>query len=315
VIGLPPPTSPVTLDVQMTRLRELQCGSGACVVEGDPVSRFPAGPMERGWVTVFNGPQAVDYLGGEFRDTAGNLLWVTGFGYFDLRDGRGAPLESFPPFTECFQVGFDAVGQLVDMDPSTDEVEMSVFHLDPSSGRWEKQEEVGLVKYTDELDENAQPVLANARRSQLGDIRSGQFHKVVWICMPLGGSGWLAWGVPIRPRTCIRFSAYDQCEDPLANVRFSVRGEGFGYKAESWTDRRGQACVEATRSEALGQDYNHNELSGETFSVTAEATRQQDSPVPWLAYDLPREEASCAAPEECISLRHKFNVFLPEGCP
>jgi len=314
VIHLPPPTSPVTLDVDMTILQQLLCGTKACVVEGDPVSRFPPGPMTRGWVAVHHGPSAVDYFGGEFRDTQGNLLWVTGFGYFDLRDDSGATLESFEPFDECFGVGFDALAQLVDMLPDTDEVEMNVFTLDTTQGRWVNKGPVGYVAYTDDYDAEGNPLIVPAARAQKNDIRSGQFQKQVWVCAPLSGSGWTAWGVAVRPRACISFQATNQCQYPLANVVVSLKGRGFGYKATSWTDRRGKACLEASRSENLDLDYNHNELNGETFWVDADLTHQGIS-ARYTDYEMPREEATCAQPENCIALTHRIEDFTIERCP
>lgn len=314
VIHLPPPTSPVTLDLTMTTLKQLLCGTGACVVEGDPVSRFPPGPMTRGWVATFSGPQAVDFFGGEFRDTQDNLLWATGFGYFDLRDDSGATLESFEPFDECFGVGFDGLSQLVDVLPETEDVEMNVFTLDPTKGRWVNQGPVGYVAYTSDYTLEGDPIILPAPRAEKDNIRSGQFDKAIWVCAPLAGSGWTAWGVSVRPRSCIAFRATNQCRFPLANVVVAIRGaRGYGYKAESWTDRRGSACVEASRSEGLDLDYNHNELNGETFWVDAEAI-YSGIPQQYPNYELPKEEATCAEPANCIPLEAVFEDFTIERC-
>ena len=314
VVHLPPPTSPVTLDVVMTALKELQCGSSYCVVEGDPISTFPPGPMTRGWISVQSGPAAVDFFGGEFRDTRGNLLWVTGFGYFDLRDDQGATLESFAPFPECFSVGFDALDQLVDVKPETDELlEMNLFTLDESVGRWEDQGTIAWVAYTIDMNDDGHPIIVPADRSLKDDIRSGQLNKAIWVCAPVSGSGWLAWGVSFPQRSCITLQAMNQCRYPLANVVFSVRGRGYGFKAETWTDRRGQACLEASLSEDLGLDYNLNELRGETFWVNTQL-RLEEALMEFPSFEIPRQPASCMQPEGCIPLKHIFYDYRIESC-
>jgi len=97
-------------------------------------SRFPHNAMEGGWVMVRSGESAVSSVGGEFRDTDNQLVWLTGFGYFDFRDRAGHPIPAFPAFTECFEVQRDVQSWLVDMDPSTPAVEMRLYALETALG-------------------------------------------------------------------------------------------------------------------------------------------------------------------------------------
>ena len=313
VVHLPPPTSPVTMDVNVTELAELQCGNDFCVVEGTSVSRFPAGPMARGWVSVHGGTRAVDFFGGEFRTTDASLLWVTGFGYFDLLDINGARIETLrQPFPECFAVDSDALDQIIDADPSTEVLEMNLYTLDPTNGRWSPRGQ-GLVSLTDGADEEGEPVIRPATRDDKDDIRSNQLFTQIWVCAEMQGSGWLAWGRAIPQQTCVTARAYDQCGKPVPNVVFSIVGNGYGYKAESWTDRSGRTCLPAVRSEALGDDYDGNEVRGEVFKLDALLKHTFDSQnIP--ALQMPIEPGTCDEPETCVPLEFEFTDFEVQEC-
>ncbi len=314
VVHVPPPTSPLTLDVDLTGLVELQCGSQHCAAEGDPLTRMPSDTIKRGWVAVESGPSAVDHLAGELRDATGNLLRLAGFGYLDLRGAGGDRLETIEPFTECFAVGTDGEAQLVDTLPFTDDLEMNVYGLDVAEGRWTDQGPVGYVAHTSDYDEEGNPIIVRATRTQLGYIRSGRLHKPVWFCAPLAGSGWIAWGVAVPPGGCVSLRATNQCGCPLGGVVFGIRGQGFGYRADSWTDGHGWACLEVSPSEDIGEDDNHNEIPGETFRVDAKAYLQ-GLLASFPSHELPREEATCGQPESCVSLEQEYEDFDVDRCP
>ena len=316
VIHLPPPASPVTMDVSIAELAELQCGSVACRVEGDPVSSFPPGPMTRGWVGVYGGPLAVDYFGGEFRTVNGDLLWITGFGYFDLRDEAGRTIpELRTPFNECFIVSLDSLDQLIDAIPNTDPLEMELFVLDPTVGRWQPRGH-GRVEVTTSYDAEGKPIIEPANRAMKDDIRSNQFGDNVWVCADLHGSGWLAWGRAIPQKSCVILHTVDQCGEPIDGVGLTLRGRGYGYRVETWTDRKeGQACVEVVPSETAGLDYDKNELRGEVFQVNGNLRHDVDQKeIP--ALEMPAETGSCAKNQRdhCVRLQYEFYDPQVEEC-
>ncbi len=314
VVQLPPPTSPVTLDLAMTTLYELQCGVSYCIVDGNPLSRMPRDPVARGWLQIQSAPGAVDYFGGEFRDTDGKLLWLTGFGYFDLRDGAGQQLSAFPPEAVCYGVGPEAVSSLVDLIPGTDLVEMNAYTLDAAAGRWTNLGPVAAVGVTSGYDEDNLPLIDFVTERMLPDLRSGVEDEGAWVCAPLMGSGWLAWGISVEPRACISLRVTNQCRYPLPNVVVDGHGRDHGYRVTTWTDRTGRACIEAAQSEPLARDYDFDTLEGETFWLNVKLSWDV-SEVDFPSLELSRSAGSCAQPETCVPLTHVFDDYAIDTCP
>lgn len=318
-VPVPPPTTPVTLDVTLARLSELQCGTEFCVVDGDFVSHFPLRKFQRGWVATMSGSQALDYYGGQFRDTDGNVAELTGFGYFDFRDDTGARIATLKDggFEECFQVTQDTYNWLVDVDPSTpDVVEMNAYRLDEDTGSWKKTATPAMVAYTSTYDTSGSRALAvpkPAAAAELPDIQTGLLSSPTaqppyWACTQIDGSGWYAWGVSVSQKTCFKLVSLDQCHDPVDNAIFVARGEHFGYLARGWTDWNGETCITAAASEPTGKDFDFDGKQGETTLLDFTATH--DGAVDKReAREVERQPGSCAQPESCTRLEIDFNDY------
>lgn len=322
-VPVPPPTTPVTLDVTLARLSELQCGTQYCVVDGDTVSQFPLRKFQRGWVATMSGPRALDYYAGEFLDDSGNVTELTGFGYFDFRDDTGARIGTLKQgFQECFQISADTYDWLVDVDPTTtDTVEMNAYRLDEGTGRWKKADKPAFVAYTTSYDTSGSRAFAvtkPATVAQLPDIRTGLLSSMdaqppYWMCMPIDGSGWYAWGVTIPEQTCFVLASRDQCHAPLANGVFVARGEHFGYLARGWTGWNGETCITAAMSEPTGKDFDLDGKAGETklLDITAAFRSSTDSRD---AREIERQPASCRKPESCTRLEIDFTDYTKLDC-
>gem|GEM_PF-5437953 len=311
-IGLPLGKAELQLKTVLLELKQLSCNDGFCAAEGYDFTRFPAGPMTRGWVATMGGPRALDDVGGALRDQNGDLLWATGFAYFDLRDDSGAPLTEFAPFDQCVRVDFDAVDWLVDAVPSTDQVEQMTYVLEADRGRWTRRDSYGYLSYTADTatDANGYPydVVERVNRSQLDFIRTGQFTAKLWLCGRVDRSGWLAFGVPMPRTSCLRITTRDSCNNALTNSAITAVGSGYGFVTGAWTDQTGATCIELARSEPAGEDYDYDGDKGETYFVDLTAISD-------IRYEriesqqVPREAGSCAQPASCTPLDIQFQTF------
>jgi len=311
-ISMPLGKPSLTVDARLLELTELSCGSNHCSAEGYNFSRFPSGPMARGWVSTMGGPRSLEYFGGDLRDQNGDLMWATAFAFFDLRDIDGAPMEDIEPFEQCMRVDYDAVEWLVDADPSTDEVEQLTYTLAADRGRWTRRDSHGYVSYTanTEIDKDGYPydVIERVDRSQLPDIVAGQFSQKLWLCGQIERSGWLAFGLTMPEKTCFRMTTRDSCQTALKNTSIQVQGRDYGFITAGWTDQAGSRCIEVARSEPQGENYDFDASNGETYFVDITAVSD-------IRYEriesqqVPRTPGSCAQPETCATLDIEFQTF------
>ena len=305
VIQLPHPTSPMTVDVPVSAMGKLQCGTYRCTVEGQSGWDIKANPMRQGWVTGLSGKQALDYLAGEFRQTVdGKLVSMLGFSYYDWRDAKGAAIVTFKTSDQrqiCSPVPSAALDWFGDVNKTPDKVELNAYTLDPTKGRWTSMKESAYAMYTagyvmkknpttgfceNVKSTDGQPIknFKHIQTKELGDIRANKFtyedkecapgmKNLVfeyWVCHPVTGSGWFAWGVPLAGKSCVMLKAKDQCNKPIDNVVFQVKGRDHGYRATAWTNPKGEACLEVIPSEPVGKDYDYDGLGGESFWVDVE---------------------------------------------
>ncbi len=300
VIKLPPPTSPITLDVPLSALEKLQCGTVRCKVQNNPLWNLPNKPMKQGWVVSASGTSALDYIPGELRQTDGKLAALMGFSFFDFRDQKGAVIGKFNAadvIDLCVPIPTSSLDWIGDVNAATaDAVELNWYNLQPVQGLWKPRTKPAKVAYTkgykftkdssgnckQVTDAEGMPVrnIVDAKRSELADVRSNQVYYTdeclggvksqvneFWVCGQVDGSGWYAWGLGVTERSCFALSVTDQCKAPLSNVVFTVKGRDHGYRAQAWTNAQGQACLDVIPSEPTGKDYDHDKLGGETYWV------------------------------------------------
>lgn len=312
-IPLPPPTSPVDLDATLAALRELQCDDEACVEEGRRFNEFPPGPMRQGWVTALTGPEAAEFAGGRLRSDSGALLWLTAFGYFDLRDANGNPMDSFAPFNQCFEVDRDALDWLVDELPDNGSIDMSTFRLDEARAIWRHRTARARVGYTEEIVDGHK-IIALATEEDLASIRSDQFEKSsdIWLCTDIDGSGWIGFGSAIEEKACLSPRVENSCGLVLDDTGIDLVGRDHGFRDMTWTDRDGRACLEVARSEPAGSDFDHDNLGGEDFFSNIEArwVRGTERIVDQLH---PGDAGNCGEPSSCTPLVITFDT-VSDGC-
>ncbi len=342
VVHLPLLTSPIQVDVPLVELTEMQCGSTLCRTQNGRVE-FTPDPVAHGWVAVGSGTNSLDLVPGEFRDTKGELLSLSGYAYFDLKDDSGERLVDMPEKSVCAVVDASVLDWLGDADPTTDDVEMLFYRLELVTGRWRPNAQPGIVKYVlgnryEKVDEKCEylkdedgqtmPNWVGLKNSELGDIRAQNFYvenpcstadpksktKItkVGICLPVEGSGFYAWGLAVKHSTCFFASMANQCGEPLEGIAFSVEGRDHGYRAKRWTDETGTACIEAHASEPVGEDFDLDLLGGETFWVNAVLDPLSGSTVRIDDMENPRftgEAMSCEHPESCVQIERSVNVL------
>ena len=347
VIQLPHPTSPMTLDAPLSALGKLQCGTYRCTVENQIGWDIKVNPMKQGWVTGLSGKDALDYLAGEFRQsTDGKLTSMLGFAYYDWRDAKGSPITKFitTDYRElCSPVPSSALDWFGDLNPSLDKVELKAYTLDSTKGRWLPMASFAYVKYTAGfvMKKNSSGFCENVKgtdgqpiknklfvqQKDLGDIRANKFtyeDKICspglknlvseyWVCHPVTGSGWFAWGVPQAGKSCVTLTAKDQCSKPISNVVFKVKGRDHGYRATSWTDAKGKACLEVIPSEPVGKDYDYDGLGGESFWVDVEFNCAKIAQKNIASHKNHKFQAGkkvgCANPSSCDALTQTFTDY------
>lgn len=312
VVHLPPPTSPVTIDVHLAELNELICGEDVCVEENSMGTQLSPDPISRGFVHAFSGHASMRFVGGEMYDGEGHPLWVPAFSYYDLRDAQGVRIDRLPPYSICTEIERDSLDQLGDVTPGNDRIDVPIHSLDPSTGRWIPFE-MGYIAMTEVDDEDLVERIVPAPEARLGSIRGAMQLERVWACGTLLGSGWRLVGVPVQGRACVRVEVENQCGRPVANTVMTVTGRDHGFRAVTWTDRRGEACLELARSEEIGEDLNFNGERGET--VFADLLLEH-GPTEQLfpAQEMLRTEGSCRDPDTCVLIEHQ--LFDPEvECP
>ncbi len=304
-IQLPPPTSPVTLDVSMAEMTELVCGTEHCVAEGSEFNKFPPGPMSRGWVASAGGRAGLPYFGGEMVTVDGDLLWTLAFGYFDLRDETGAKMTEFPPFEECFRLTNDSLDWLVDLDPATvEKVEMKGLVFDAESSRWVKTTKDTHLSQRVYNGMSDAYIFELVPAAALPDVRSGQYPEQLWVCTQVGGSGWIAIGNTVSERSCIVINTKYNCQ-PTGNSVVQATGRDHGYRVENWTDRQGNTCVNVAQSEPVGSDFDDDQLAGETFFLDI-SVRNGFGNRSIESFEASRTPGHCGEPDNC----EKINIYF-----
>ena len=294
--------------------------------------------MQQGWVTSQSGTAGLKYIPGELRQTDGKLTTLLGFSFFDLRDKDGVKIGKFKSteiFKICVPVPSASLDWLGDVEESTSKVDLTWYNLEPTKGRWKARSPGAVVSYTkgykhtkdsygnckQTLDSEGQPIrnIVEADRKELPDIRSDQLYykdqclggaqtKVseFWVCGTMDGSGWYAWGLGLSQRSCFALTVTDQCKSPLKNVVFTIKGRDHGYRAESWTDTKGKACLDIIPSEPTGKDYDFDGLGGETFWVDVELSWAKVLQNTTKSHQNPKYTAKsskgCADVASCIPL-------------
>ncbi len=201
VIKLPPPKTPLELNVPLKELSMLLCGTRQCrsTALNFDIADFPA--AARGWTVAIVGTSGADYFGGEMRDLRGRIAFLFGFGYLDAYDQAGLPATPPVPIAQLFRVSGTELLNVGDIKPTTDFVEMAWFKLVEAIGRWQLLDSVAHLYFLYpcsqvkecypptkfqglELHDDPDPDPMShkrvwyvpATRSQIRDIRSNMFR-------------------------------------------------------------------------------------------------------------------------------------------
>lgn len=137
VIQLPPPKTPLELNVPLKELNMLVCSSTQCKSNtlSFPTSAFPA--AARGWDINIVGTTGADYFGGEMRDLRDRIAFLFGFGYIEAYDQAGRPVNPPTPLYIFPRVAGADLLNVGDVNPGSKWVEMAWFKLVESVGRWQ----------------------------------------------------------------------------------------------------------------------------------------------------------------------------------
>ncbi len=202
VIKLPPPKTPLELNVPLKELSMLLCGTRQCrsTALNFDIADFPA--AARGWTVAIVGTSGADYFGGEMRDLRGRIAFLFGFGYLDAYDQAGLPAAPPVPIAQLFRVTGTDLLNVGDIKPATQWVELAWFKLVEAIGRWQLLDSVAHLYFLypcsqrkdcfppgqpfeglelhEDPDDNPMSTTRNwyvpATRSQIRDIRSNMFR-------------------------------------------------------------------------------------------------------------------------------------------
>lgn len=342
VIHLPPPASPLTLNLELSPASQFVCGDAECRFEGYSGQNLTIqrdGVLSQGWGMLQTGSAALPFVPGEFRQRDGTLARIFSFGYYDFQDAQGHtlgagvyPNPALGADGRQFCAAVDAevqdwFGDLTGGAGSSEAAAQLIsYTFDPPSGRWTESGPTGRVGFTCGYDEQSRPMIHFAPAKALDDIRASTFyvdaqtcaqvagpgdgHVAVseyWACGEVKGSGWFAVGLPVRTTTCLAVSAKDGCGKPAPGTAIIVTGIDDGFRAEAWTDSAGRTCLEMPPSEGVGVDLDFDGLGGEVFRVAVAAERQ-GSVYPVVnsleinAASGAAPAATCADPSRCQQL-------------
>lgn len=308
VIPMPPPTARLTLDIEMGTVEAVQCEDG-CTTAAGLISTFPADPIRQGYVSV-QPHDATHLVPGGFQQNTGELIRLNGFAYMDFRDAGQNPIQEFPSTYECFLVDRRSWAVTVDVRPETPEVENVLFSYDEAAARWVRR---GFARLSRRLEMEGTEAYTPITRDDLAALRSGDAMDTFWMCAPITGSGWVGWGAVRSGRTCVQFSATDQCGTPQRGVHFELEGAAGSFRAEGWTGSDGLGCAVVPASEPDGEDYDADEVPGQAAALNVFA-RHPDGPVS-SSEDLappptqPNVQPSCDASEDCFPIEGTFELF------
>ena len=294
------------------------------------------------------GPNSLAFIPGEFRTTEGGLILFLGYVFGDLRDGAGTTLTDLPfERDHCIGLSRESLDWLGDKVPFPEDpsntAQVGWYRLDAATGRWALETLATLAftrgnvcsvaadgKVTYEKDKSGDPItnIVYLPTSALPDVRAGKFSGTdgctdtlrkfseYWVCGPIHGSGWAAFGLDIGDRvSCFNLKAKDQCGNPVPNIVYSMKGRDHGYRAEAWTGRNGRSCLQVIASEEIGVNHDFDDLMGETFWVDITLKYAKSSSEVVKSYENPKYDPAvgdCAAPESCTQIDHE--VKTSERC-
>lgn len=285
VVHLPPPASPLVLNVPLGDLVRVECGTQTCRSLGGswtaPIGALGTG--RRGWYATASGLASTDLLAGEMRDTNGQPIVLFGFSYTDLYDADGNAVAQIPKNPYLIPIATEQERiNIGDVKRATaDKVEMSWYRLDKSVGRWVIQSDDAQLFYKWPCDVDPPPPAArtkfvpavepgqtaatwiNATQAELADIRAGTLMATCGtspptpapisefgVVGPMDRTGWYAWGISIPKKSCFAVTTKDSCGKAVAGATVVGRGRFQPYRTELWTNAQGKACIESLRSES-----------------------------------------------------------------
>ena len=313
-LPLPPPTSPVIIDVTLPVLTEILCDENLCVEENGTFSTFGSDPVWHGWVVSMMGQRSLPFVGGEFRTTTGDIVWSVGFGYFDFRDRGGVRLEEFPPYSQCTEVPRESLDWLVDVAPGNATIDLDLFRLKSNAGQWTERNASAVIKASFLQAPGGAPIIVDVAEDKLDTVRAGTLNDGegrrarIWMCMPIDGSGWYMWGSALAQKSCFNLNVTSNCGSVSTNAFFTLEGEDLGFLARTALNRDGKACLDVAASEPPGIDYDLDLLGGETFLLKGEA-RAETAVVPMPSLESPRQLGSCEQPSSCMQLEAKLQLY------
>ena len=333
-VDLPLYRSPVTIDVPLAEMEELQCGSEYCTTRRSKFDNMDM--IAQGWLGTETGRDALELVPGEFKDTDGIPLFLVGLGDMGFIDNAGNPVEGMDLYL-CLKLERNALDWLGDTDLATPTVENRAYRLDRESGRWRElplpahiayrlgdrftKDDEGKCEYIKDDNGKTLPKWEFLEREKLADARAETYFEdnpcsrsdppsTMYItdysvCLPVDRTDIYAAGIPMPRKSCFNLTVRNQCGEPVRGAGFSFQGRDHGYRAEGWTDESGTVCLEAIASEPVGEDYDMDGLGGETFWVDAEIVPPSGSTVRMKSLECAEAvpgAAGCAAPEACVQL-------------
>ncbi len=342
VVDLPLFRSPVTVDVPLAELEELQCGSEYCTTQNSKFDNMDV--IAQGWLGTKTGRDLLEFVPGEFKDTEGTPLFLVGVGDMGFIDIGGKPVDKLEDLYVCIKLKRDALDWMGDTDLSTAEVENRAYRLDRTTGRWATlplpaliayrlgdrytKDDEGKCEYIEDGNGKPLPNWVPLERENLKDVRAETYFEdnpcsradppstlyisEYSVCMPVDRTDIFAAGIPMPRKSCFNMSVRNQCGEPIRGAAFSFQGRDHGYRAEGWTDENGTVCLEAIGSEPVGEDLDMDGLGGETFWVDATLDPPEGSFVRMndveTALAVPGAEG-CAEPSACVQLSETVREY------
>ena len=287
------PKGDTTVDAVLRPLEPLVCKGSMCSLQqaGVILKGLPADTT--GAARAFNPATESDAFPGSFVDANGKLLIPGAFASFDVRDGGGARVGRLPvPIEMRMRIPRETWAVVKDVVPGNSRIDVPVYFLDEVAGVWVQLPGAGHI------EDAAGSLVAP---SVLASIHDGTFDGALYAVADIDRIALWSVDWPVESSGCVTGRLLDDAGKPAEGALVGLQGVTYiGASIPAIVGADGRFCLEAVRSENVGEDLDGDGKAGESFVVSISATaggRIYDLGI----YDTSRAQAVCGG-AGCLDL-------------
>lgn len=209
---------------------------------------------------VFNPTTETAQFPGEFADSDQNLLVSSVFAAIEASDTGGQSVTNLGTNAVLsMEVPQDTWRTMGDLTPGNGQIDVPLYFYSETTGQWVRSAPDGWLETSNHIKIPESDLPAIKAGTYAGRVYSvGQItHLSYWNC------DW-----PIDTHASIHGIVVDENGTPVNGANVSVRGTTYtGTTSPKVTGADGFFCADVMRSEALGEDVDRDDVTGETHRV------------------------------------------------